>query len=285
MSPSKTLRFFILLNIVGKISPFQNAALYKPTFQGPDTLKLSQQYYKYNDSTIFQSGKAVDGLVGTHFSQCTHTVQDADYFWWMVDLQDVYIIRRVELLNRNEVNDRLQDFTVDVFLRDPRPDPGFPGKLGDICAHQLDAFGPSEWAELKCDRPITGRFVRVIKNAYAALTLCEGLMDMYARINGERGGLGVEHRLPTQKVRVFASKFFGRTFQRTPNRQWHTAESQHHLGEFVSAIHCATFMLQQAQLTAFRYNEQSGRCMGFEQPYSGWDASGDDAWDLYLESY
>ena len=141
-----------------------NVALNKSTAQGPGT---------WSDPTLYKSDNAVDGIEKTEAMYCTHTSY-ANIMWWMVDLQAIYRIYRVAVLNRGSFEYRLQNFTIDVFMNDPRADPDFPGTLGNICAYRNIPVGVSQWAELTCDpRPSIGRFVRVVKTGYEHLTLCE----------------------------------------------------------------------------------------------------------------
>ncbi|CAH1793204.1 unnamed protein product [Owenia fusiformis] len=68
-------------------SKIQNLALEKPASQ--------------SKSTALDAGLAVDGVEDGEYyhGSCTHTWQTSD-IWWMVDLQDVYPIGSVKLINR-----------------------------------------------------------------------------------------------------------------------------------------------------------------------------------------
>ena len=146
-----------------KASGVLNAALNKPADQGPSTFQ------------ICFGGLAVDGYSeSTDYRRCAHTTAGNPQ-WWMVDLQDEHWIHRVSVLNRGDCcNDRLQNFTVDIFAEDPRKMPGFPEMLGNVCARWKPAVGLAQWVELTCDAgPIFGRFVRVVKWGLSYLTLCE----------------------------------------------------------------------------------------------------------------
>ena len=146
-----------------KASRIDELARDKPTDQGP------------NPRSDYPSSNAVDGDSSTHINHCTQTAPDGDPKWWMVDLQDNHWIRSVSVLNRGDCcAERLQNFTVDMFLEDPRTMPGFPNTMGKICAHRTAEIGSSSWYELYCKpEPVIGRFVRVIKWGFGALTLCE----------------------------------------------------------------------------------------------------------------
>ena len=146
-----------------KASCIGNVARNKPTDQGPNPL------------SNYPSSNAVEGDSSTDMNHCTHTAHDGDPKWWMVDLQDNHWIRSVSVLNRGDCcAERLQNFTVDIFLEDPRTMLGFPNTMGRIFAHRTTAIGSGSWYELYCEpEPVIGRFVRVIKWGFGALTLCE----------------------------------------------------------------------------------------------------------------
>ncbi|GFN83873.1 fucolectin-like [Plakobranchus ocellatus] len=154
-----------------KASHGANLALHRPTAQGPETFtnELSR-----NTPSLYLSNKAVDGNAdGTLYSHCSHTI-DAPIMWWLVDLEDSCQIHSVALLNRDESSYRLQNFTIDIFRKDPRLEPTFPENFGQICAHQVDPVGASQWVELDCNNgPVTGQFVRIVKRSFEALTLCQ----------------------------------------------------------------------------------------------------------------
>ena len=148
-----------------------NVARSKPTAQGPG------DYITFHDNgttTVYPSHLAADGIEVTDVFSCTHSIT-ATPMWWMVDLQAPYHIDSVALLNRDMFNFRLQNFTVDIFSRDPRGMPDFPGNLGKIITYHRGEVGTSQWVTFKSDDfgSLTGRFVRVIKWGYGPLTLCE----------------------------------------------------------------------------------------------------------------
>ena len=148
-----------------------NLALRKPTSQGP---ARHINHLSRKDPAVFASPKAVDGREVSDNKECTQTVSTEFITWWMVDLQAEYKISEVALLNRKTIGRRLKNFTVDIFLEDPRRTMGFPETLGRVCAHQDRAVGGSTWAELSCDSgSLIGRYVRVIKWGYGNLALCE----------------------------------------------------------------------------------------------------------------
>ena len=46
------------------------------------------------------ASKAVDGLTVGHIDHCSHTQTNTGWMWWMVDLQQQWSIRKVQLYNR-----------------------------------------------------------------------------------------------------------------------------------------------------------------------------------------
>ena len=168
--------FYILCIVTFRVikgtdsSSLTNVALHKPTAQGPGTYGNA---FPHDDPTIYTSCQAVDGIESTNHVKCTHT-HSGNPMWWMVDLQATYQVHSVAILNRDVCSSRLQNFTVDTFLEDPRTVPGFPGNYGKICSYRKTEVGASQWVELDCDSTfVTGRFLRVIKWGYEHLTLCE----------------------------------------------------------------------------------------------------------------
>ena len=156
-------------------SSFPNVALNKATFQGPGTRVTNRSVV---DPSVYTSQKAVDGNNSTNRLDCTAT--DTDFSpditiqWWLVDLGAPYYIHMVALLNRENFHDRLQNFTVDLFLEDPRMGSGFPKTLGTICGNRTAPVGQGQWAEFTCQSgPVLGRFVRVVKWFKRWLSLCE----------------------------------------------------------------------------------------------------------------
>eukprot|EP00105_Crassostrea_gigas_P010092 XP_011425251.1 PREDICTED: fucolectin-1 [Crassostrea gigas] len=117
---------------------------------------------------------AVDGNRGTDFikDMCSHTA-DADIDtnpWWLVDLQAVYYIKTVRILNRGmdmygrDVSFRLQNVTVTVGMTE--------SNVNTLCGF---FSGPGTLAQLvviNCPTSTKGKFVRISKPT-SRLTLCE----------------------------------------------------------------------------------------------------------------
>nr|XP_034307097.1 fucolectin [Crassostrea gigas] len=117
---------------------------------------------------------AVDGNRGTDLieDRCSHT-GDSDIDtnpWWLVDLQAVYYIKTVRILNRGmdkygkDVSHRLQNVTVTVGVTE--------SNVNTLCGFFP---GPGTLAQLvviDCPTSTKGKFVRISKPT-EALTLCE----------------------------------------------------------------------------------------------------------------
>ncbi|XP_052691240.1 fucolectin-5-like, partial [Crassostrea angulata] len=115
---------------------------------------------------------AVDGNNGTNLilDNCAHTGDGDTNRWWMVDLQAVYSIKSVRILNRGmdeygtDVSFRLQDVTVTVGLTE--------SDVNTLCGFFA---GPGTLSQLVViDSPTLpqGRFVKISKTT-EYLTLCE----------------------------------------------------------------------------------------------------------------
>ena len=100
-------------SIAGATFASENLALGKPTFQSSTTWDGD-------------SSKAVDGDRTTVFGQgsCTHTATEQTP-WWAVDLQQRYLVHRVDLTNRAGQTSELQStqilishtFCIEIHIR------------------------------------------------------------------------------------------------------------------------------------------------------------------------
>ncbi|XP_065921264.1 uncharacterized protein [Magallana gigas] len=135
-----------------------NIALGKPAEQ-------SSTYLEYNASY------AVDGNRGTNnvVDKCTNTADSDINPWWMVDLQAVYSIISVRILNRGkdqyaDVSFRLQDVTVTVGLTE--------SDVNTTCGFFAGPGTASQLVVIDCPTLPRGRFVQISKTTQY-LTLCE----------------------------------------------------------------------------------------------------------------
>ena len=114
--PVNRLVGFVVYFLLGSITLFQNneemmvyapnVALKKPTQIG-------------FDHTSHKSHTFVDSIQTDNWYESTQTTK-AKVTWWVVDLLAVYKIHSLAVLNRNTQGKRLQNFTVDIFMTDPR---------------------------------------------------------------------------------------------------------------------------------------------------------------------
>lgn len=131
--------------------------------------KQSSTYY--NDDS-YTAKYAVDGKRSTDIvvGNCSHTADGDTNPWWMVDLQTVYYIKTVRILNRGmdaygkDQSYRLNNVTVTVGVKE--------SAVNTLC----DFFpGPGTLAQLvviDCPTLPQGRFVKISKTT-EHLTLCE----------------------------------------------------------------------------------------------------------------
>ena len=159
---------FVLLWSTGhgaEVTGVTNVALHKPAAQGP---RIRGNCY---------ASHAVDGILDRYIEKCASTELTYSNIlqWWMIDLEEGHWIHNLRILNRADCCGwYLQNFTIDVFLEDPRALSGFPSDKGKIYARRIPMVGIGEWVELQCDPgPLFGRFVRVLKWGNRALNLCE----------------------------------------------------------------------------------------------------------------
>ncbi|XP_074649170.1 uncharacterized protein LOC141904481 [Tubulanus polymorphus] len=141
----------------------------------------------YQSTTYADAGRAVDGNNNTRFGDgsCSCTKPSRKFIWWMVDLQAVYEVKAVTLLNRGDCcAQRLENFKIIVSRENvtsnlEHVDPS------SVCAFQSESMKASEKKQFDCT--ITGRYVTVTKPEGSALTLCEvyvwandGPLSMYS---------------------------------------------------------------------------------------------------------
>nr|XP_034315525.1 neurogenic locus notch homolog protein 3-like [Crassostrea gigas] len=135
-----------------------NIALGKPSAQSTTFGSLNAAY-------------AVDGNRGTYIFQdmCTHTSDGDTDPWWRVDLQAVYSITSVRILNRGidkhgDFSFRLRDVTVTVGLTE--------SDVNTPCGFFAGPGNASQLVDIDCPKLPQGRFVKISKTT-EHLTLCE----------------------------------------------------------------------------------------------------------------
>ncbi|XP_052694391.1 neurogenic locus notch homolog protein 3-like [Crassostrea angulata] len=120
----------------------------------------------------YNAADAVDGYNGTEFGVdkwCAHTDDGDTNPWWRVDLQAVYYITSVRILNRGrdqygDLSYRLQDVTVTVGLTE--------SDVSTPCGFFAGPGTASQLVVIDCPTSPQGRFVKISKTT-EYLTLCE----------------------------------------------------------------------------------------------------------------
>ncbi|XP_052692815.1 neurogenic locus notch homolog protein 2-like [Crassostrea angulata] len=120
----------------------------------------------------YNAADAVDGYNGTEFGVdkwCAHTDDGDTNPWWRVDLQAVYYITSVRILNRGrdqygDLSYRLQDVTVTVGLTE--------SDVSTPCGFFAGPGTASQLVVIDCPTSPQGRFVKISKTT-GYLTLCE----------------------------------------------------------------------------------------------------------------
>lgn len=155
----------------------------KHTAEIPINLALKKPAKQSSEYEIDDRGKAenaVDGITDGRYSEitCSHTAtRIGGWHWWMVDLQENYTINSIRIYNRIVISERLQNFTVEVSTVDPQHLEGFPQnvKNAEVCKKILGPVPDNGPYDYQCDKPVRGRYVRVVKKSHvkSPLTLCE----------------------------------------------------------------------------------------------------------------
>ncbi|XP_019630365.1 PREDICTED: fucolectin-1-like [Branchiostoma belcheri] len=120
--------------------------------------------------------KAVDGFSGTTVSggdECTHT-DNVYQPWWKVDLEDIYTVNRVSVLNRGDCcGERLRNFMVRIGLNEDFT-------RNDQFRETYTATPPNgATVVVYCDKPMAGRYVSIqLIGRSDHLQLCE--VDVFA---------------------------------------------------------------------------------------------------------
>ncbi|XP_053408037.1 fucolectin-like [Mercenaria mercenaria] len=166
---SKTLTIkkepgFILVHYPITDTSQENLAFKKPTQQ-------SSIYFESNVGNA-PSSLAVDGIrasdmiIDDHFA-CAHTAdQSAEEYWWRVDLEHVYPVSKVAILNRKEecCSHCLHKLIITV---------GETENSMHLCAEYEGPVGPGKSQDIFCQKPMLGRFVRISKAIQETVVLCE----------------------------------------------------------------------------------------------------------------
>nr|XP_034316215.1 protein crumbs homolog 1 [Crassostrea gigas] len=125
--------------------------------------KPATQSTTFNDNNATY---AVDGNRGTDNveNKCTNTAVGDSNPWWRVDLQAVYNITSVRILNRENMSFLLRDVTVTVGLTE--------SDLNTHCGFFAGPGNASQLVVIDCSTSPQGRFVKISKTT-DGLTFCE----------------------------------------------------------------------------------------------------------------
>ncbi|CAH1790709.1 unnamed protein product [Owenia fusiformis] len=121
----------------------------------------SSNNYAYNNGFSFL---AVDGNEDTNFyhGSCTQTRAQRNP-WWMVDLRQAYTIYSVKLVSTVFPRNTLENFRIEA---------SNDTLTWDSCRSHSGRM-VSTWQLFYCTRNLIGRYVRIQRQDYNQLTLCE----------------------------------------------------------------------------------------------------------------
>ncbi|XP_053374918.1 sushi, von Willebrand factor type A, EGF and pentraxin domain-containing protein 1-like [Mercenaria mercenaria] len=145
-------------------NPKVNLARGKPTNQSST---LFGKVAGYGTSSL-----AVDGMWVSNMwpdddgpYMCAHTKRDKEISWWMVNLEHIYTVSKVAILNRSDCcSERLRNLTITV---------GETESNMQLCATYEGPGGAGEIVNITCQTSLLGQFVRINKPGSDALQLCE----------------------------------------------------------------------------------------------------------------
>ncbi|XP_069108007.1 uncharacterized protein [Argopecten irradians] len=131
-------------------------------------------------STFYDSQRAVDGdKINNSFKEsmfsCSHTKENDDIHWWMVDLNCTAKIVNVTVTNRKASERRLTDFEINVSNSSHRNTTSRRWLNSILCYYKADIVPDDKTMTFPCTRTVTGQFVQIIKRnkTKLPLTLCE----------------------------------------------------------------------------------------------------------------
>ncbi|XP_065051329.1 uncharacterized protein LOC135681005 [Rhopilema esculentum] len=141
-----------------------NIALQKPA-------KQSSNFFKCINKAACLGGAqmAVDGNFSSIFRNgtCTHTKRQHNP-WWMVDLSDRHVVRKISLTNRGDCcSNRLQMVEIRV------GDNPCSSTSNAMCRYIVGEIGKGVTFEFECKPQRRGRFVFISLRGSTSLTLCE----------------------------------------------------------------------------------------------------------------
>ncbi|XP_071090064.1 fucolectin-3-like [Haliotis cracherodii] len=208
------------------------------------------------------SDLAVDGQNGTNNDarQCAHVAEAKGVVeWWQVDLQQTFSVLTVSITNRNQVHERLTNFTVEVHTSDPMTS----NNTGlQVCYLHEGTVGKGLTVDLTCAVNTIGRYVRIVKynSGDAPLTLCE------VEVRGA----------PVRNTGGVSYAVFGR--HSTGARESHNIIASH---ENIGKLDCAKMCLRKATCNAFNTRSPSMGVVSCELLAVALDPVTNPPWDVY----
>ncbi|XP_053404989.1 fucolectin-7-like [Mercenaria mercenaria] len=150
--------------ITGTCNSSVNIAQGKPS-------NMSSSHFDVNKGYT-SSGLAVDGIWESRLQSsnnffCSHTAegQQSDEHWWMVNLETIYPVSKVSILNRGDCcPERLRDLTITV---------GETANDMQLCAEYAGPGSRGEVVNITCLSSMYGQYVRISKPATEPLQMCE----------------------------------------------------------------------------------------------------------------
>ncbi|CAH1801169.1 unnamed protein product [Owenia fusiformis] len=136
--------------------------------QGPLCTHLALKSTNQSSTAINgYSHRAVDGDYTIEWNAdapCTHTNAE-EKAWWMVDLEGMFNVNAVRLVNRKEVPERLKHFKIEV---------SNDTVAWDLCVYHQDVLENNQsWQLFNCPNHLVGSYLRVQLDHIGVLTLCE----------------------------------------------------------------------------------------------------------------
>ncbi|KAG7252804.1 hypothetical protein CRUP_004763, partial [Coryphaenoides rupestris] len=141
---------------------------YKPCTANRINLALSGTATQSTTGHIYRAEYAIDGNSNSYFgaTSCTHTEEEHNP-WWRLQLPGVYKVSEIEVTNRNEASERLNN--CEIHIGNSRENNGNNNARCAIINHI-----PGSLTQTVQCRGMEGRFINFYKPcSISVLTLCE----------------------------------------------------------------------------------------------------------------
>lgn len=148
----------------------KNLALTKPTSIDGITFQASPSVSPEKRSQFMAVDGTVDGY-GGGLGLCYVSQLVDPLFPFLVDLEDTYLIDTIFITNVLEYEEKLQNISVEVSMQVPAPN----DSNIQVCFKQLETLPIGYIVEYKCNQPIVGRYVRLVRfsQSLRVFVLCE----------------------------------------------------------------------------------------------------------------